>query len=125
MNKDRRDKLISGATIFLLAACLIGSITYYDIPSYELQCLKGVNRLLTWSYIGYFPLFPLLDFFFLALITPHFSPRSLLSINFMITLFFTVIAYLVDTLEITWTFVAIGSFLLMLCGLYDDWQAKK
>lgn len=113
----RAEKRVGVLLFFIIAFLLICAYFSNEVSSYEIRELHGYRWLLFWSLVFYLPVFPLVSI--LLAMPTAFRPIEIIAIQAIITMCFTLFAWVLEFQFLSWTFLLLANLVLLSCLLFD------
>lgn len=124
MTQETKDKYIGTAAFVILFALVIASFLTSDVSGSEIDHLKGHRWLLVWGAMTYLPVFPIVSIF-LSFPMGLKNIFEVLTINAVLTLVFTLFAWVLHFQYVSWTLLLIGNIVFLACMMYDERNKQK
>lgn len=113
----RAEKRVGLLLFYIIAILLICAYVSNEVPSYEIRGLHGYRWILFWSLAFYLPVFPLVSI--LLAMPTAFRPIGIIATQAIITMCFTLFAWVLEFQFLSWTFLLLANLVLLSCLLFD------
>jgi len=124
MAKKTKDKFIVNTSLVIFVVLVFASIITSETPSYEIDSLRGYKWLLHYGIMAYLPVFPIVSAF-LCFPMGLKSASEPFTINAVITLVFTLFAWVLHFQYVSWTLLLVGNFVILAMIMYFERQDQK